>query len=174
MIKSSDLLSILITFAVGFFSGGYLYLTVMASSSSKASVPDQVAASEFTITSDVYGGCRDACPSFHVNNDGSYRYLFKPVRGEDSVLRQGNLPPQLHKRLRQVLTKSQLEAQSKSVEPLICNSYTDGIDVKYEISLNNKKFLLDSCGTAVVGEGQLWSTLSSVWTYFETEGGSGV
>ena len=53
------------------------------------------------------------------------------------------------------------------IEPAICNSYTDGIDVVYEITLDGKEYTLDSCGTAVEASSRLWEVLSSIWTYFE-------
>ncbi|MCA9362219.1 hypothetical protein KC906_02495 [Candidatus Kaiserbacteria bacterium] len=168
--RKEDKLSIGITFVVGFFVGGYLYLTNFAGFASQIATPDIEAVSEFVIVSDVYGGCREVCPSFQVQNDGSYRYLFTPGYGEDQVLRQGVLPRELERELRAVLTPAALMRQAAPIEPLICNSYTDGIDVIYEITLDGEEYTLDSCGTDVQAESRLWLTLGKIWTHFESGG----
>jgi hypothetical protein len=168
--KKEDFVSIMITFVVGFFIGGYLYTTNTARWVAEVETPDIEELSEFTIVGDVYGGCRSACPSFQLLGDGSYRYLFTPAAGADQVLRQGALPIQMRRNLRKVLTDEALLVQSKSIEPLICNSYTDGIDVKYEITIDSKDYVIDSCGTNVQSESALWVTLGEVWDYFEQTG----
>lgn len=168
--KNHDLLSILITFVVGVFVGGYLYTTSFAGFVARLETPDVEKVSEFTIVGEVYGGCREACPSFQVINDGSYRYLYTPYAGADQVVRKGTLPFQLQRNLRAVLTKNALIKQSQVRQPSVCNSYSDGIDVKYEIVIDGQEFILDSCGTTVDGGGDLWATLGSVWDYYEDQG----
>lgn len=169
-VKRQDLISILITFLVGVAAGMYLYLTGFAGLVSKLSIPDIEKATEFVIVGDVYGGCREACPSFQVVHDGSYRYLYTPAAGAEQVLRQGVLPISLRRQLEAVITPIELAKQSKEIQPLLCNSYSDGIDVKYEITLDGQLYVLDSCGTAVEAESELWITLGSIWTYYENLG----
>lgn len=166
--RKSDIISILITFIVGLFAGSYLYLTGFAPIEAEVSTPNSEEISQFTIVGDAYGGCRDACPSFQVVNDGSYRYLYTPAVGVDQVIRQGKLPYELHKKLRKELTESELINQSKIIKPSTCSSYADGIDVVYEITLNSKTYTINSCGTAADGKSELWATLSQVWSYYET------
>lgn len=167
MVKQ-DILSILITLAVGLFAGAYFYLTGFAGVVADMSVPERIAISEFTIVGDVYGGCMDACPSFQVVNNGSYRYFYTPEAGAEQILRQGTLPLDLQRQLKLILTKGTLAVEARQIEPSFCNSYVDGIDILYEVTLNSEKFILDSCGTSVIPEGSLWNTLSSIWSYFET------
>ncbi len=162
-------MSILITFVVGVFAGGYLYLVGFAGVESKLTTPTEEKLTEFVIVGDVYGGCREACPSFQIVNY-SYRYLFTPAAGAEQVLRQGTLPLDLRQRLKQALTTVELARQSTKIQPLMCNSYSDGIDVKYTVTLEGKVYILDSCGTAVEAESRLWTTLGDVWTYYETLG----
>lgn len=166
--KKQDFLSILITFVVGILLGGYLYLTDAANFIMKLSIPDEEMVSEFTIVGDVYGGCRSTCPSFQVLSDGSYHYLYTPSAGAEKVTRKGNIPFALQQQLKAAVTKNQLWGQSTAIEPAVCNSYTDGIDVKYEILLDGVTYTLDSCGTSVNTASPLWSALRSVWTFFET------
>ncbi len=172
--KKQDIISILITFLVGIFAGSYLYLTGFASFEDKFSIPGVEEVSEFSIVGDVYGGCQlgNACPSFQVLRDGSYRYFYTPAAGMDKILRKGTLPRKLQNKLKNVLSEIELVKQSKEITPSVCNSYSDGIDVKYQVTLNGSEYTLDSCGTAVVGEGALWSTLGEIWTYYETLSGN--
>lgn len=167
--RGQDIISVLITFTAGVLAGGFLYLTGgAATEDSKIAVPVAEKLSEFTIVGDVYGGCRDACPSFQVLNDGSYRYYRTPAAGAEKVLRQGTIPINLQRELKAVVTVPILEKQSKKIEPAVCNSFADGIDVKYKITLDNIDYVVDSCGTTVDDKGQLWTTLGSIWDYFET------
>lgn len=166
--KKQDVLSIFATFLVGFFAGGYFYLTNLAGFVSEVKTPDEEKVSEFIIVADVYGGCRDTCPSFQIQNDGTYRYLYTAEAGAEKVMRKGELPPRMLRQLRTIATVEALEEQSVPTEPPVCDSYTDGIDVEYEITLDGVVYTLDSCGTAVVGDGELWMGLQSIWDYFET------
>lgn len=165
--KNHELLSVLITFVVGVIAGGYLYINNFAGFVSKLETPDVEKVSEFIIVGDVYGSCREACPSFQVVSDGSYRYMYTPFAGASQVLRQGTLPAQLQKSLRTVLTDTALTKQSQVIQPLVCNSYSDGIDVKYSITIDGKEYSIDSCGTAVDAGSSLWATLGRVWDYYE-------
>ncbi len=166
--KKSDIISILITFVVGVVAGGYLYLTGFAPIESEVAVPDGQELEQFVIVGDIYGGCRNNCPSFRVINDGSYRFLYTPTIGGSQKTREGKLPYALFKKLRSVATASELEKQSQKMEPADCSSYSDGFDVLYEITLNGKLYVINSCGSAADGKSALWLSLQGVWDYFET------
>lgn len=167
MITREDKVSILLTFIIGFIAGGYFYVSNVAGLATKLETPDVKKASRFVVVADVYGGCRSTCPSFQIQNDSSYRYLYTPAAGADKIIREGDLSHDLMVQLRAVLTKEELRRQSAPIEPAICNSYTDGIDVVYEVTLDGEVFVLDSCGTDVHSDGKLWQTLASVWDFFE-------
>lgn len=167
MITREDKLSILFTFLIGFIAGGYFYISNVAGLATKLETPDVKKASKFVIVADVYGGCRNTCPSFQVQNDGSYRYLYTPAAGAEKIVRQGVLSHELMVRLRTALTKEALLKESVEIEPAICSSYTDGIDILYEITLDGEVFTVDSCGTDVSSDGQLWQALAAVWDFYE-------
>ena len=166
--KREDALTIFVTFLLGFFVGGYLYLTNAASLVAKLSTPTAEQPSRLMIVGDAYGSCRSVCPSFRVSHDGSYSYVYTPSAGAEQIVQKGTIPRSLMRELRSTLTKAALTRQSRPIQPAFCNSYTDGIDVVYEITLDGELYLLDSCGTDVDGEGSVWITLSKVWTYYET------
>jgi len=166
--KKQDILTILITFVIGILGGAYLYLTGFAPVESKMSLPDAVELAQFTLVSDVYGGCRNMCPSFQVVNNGSYRYIYTPPAGGDQVVRQGSLPISLQRNLKNALNSEILEDQSLPIEPTICNSYTDGVDVIYDITFAGQQYILDSCGTNVDLDSELWTSLRNIWNYLQS------
>jgi len=161
-----DLLSILITFVVGVLAGGYLYVAIFASIVEKADIPDQADISKLSIIGDVYGGCRERCSSFQVLGDASFKFLYYPTDGGGQKILEGKLPLSLQNRIDKAFKVSELERQSVEVEGTECASYTDGIDVVYEITLDGKKYIIDSCSTASDGESALWKTLSEIWQSF--------
>lgn len=168
--KQSEKLSILSTFIFGFLAGMYFYVTGFVFITDPTPVPTQEQAESLVIVGEAYGGCAlgGNCPSFRVASDGAYRYLYTPTAGEEQIVRDGRLPAALRRELSAVVVERSLEAQSRPIEPAICNSFTDGIDVRYEITLEGEDYELDSCGTNIDGEGELWTTLSKIWNYFET------
>jgi hypothetical protein len=167
--KRQDLLSILITFSMGAILGFYVYLAGFAPTTERVSTAIEEASDSLVITGEAYGGCQrvDNCPTFNIADDGSYRYFYTPLGTDEPVMREGVLPLALQQQLDRHVVQPPLEDQSRSIEPVFCESFVDGIDVQYDVSLNDVDFTLDSCGTDVVAESPLWQALSNIWTYFE-------
>lgn len=163
-----DILSILFTAVAGFFFGIYIFFAGWFGDHTSSNIPTQEEVWEFTIVADVYGGCRNTCPSFQIVQDGSFRYLYTPAAGQEQVIRDGAIPRALLRELNKVMTTASLEEQSEEITPSICNSFTDGIDVAYRITLEGEEYVLDTCGTAINTDSSLWLTLVKTWNYFET------
>jgi len=170
--KRQDILSILITFTVGFVAGIYVYVTGFVPTIATISTPVAQSVDELVIVSEVYGGCGSSCPSYQVLENGSYRYLYAPAFDQEQVLQTGNIPFGLNRDLRQTLVESQLVNQSRQTTPALCESFSGGIDVRYSIALNGTEYLLDTCGTAVDTNSALWQNLERVWAYLESAGNS--
>jgi hypothetical protein len=166
--KKEDVLNILITFVVGFLAGGYLYFAHFSKIVNPDSVDTAESAAEFTIIGEAYGSCNSACPSFQVVQDGSYRYQFVPEIGQERTIKSGTLPLDIQREVKRAFAEDELVAQSQPVTPPDCNSRNGGIDVRYKITLDGAEYTLDSCGTAVDGEGELWNGLAKIWSYFQT------
>jgi hypothetical protein len=166
--KRQDVLSILITFTVGFLAGGYLYLTHFSKLVSPDSVGSQEEISEFKIVSEAYGRCGDSCPSFQILNDGGYRYQYVPEVGAEKQFKTGTIPFTITRDIKNAIDVDDLVQQSQTVEPGDCNSLNDGIDVSYTITYEGAEYTLDSCGTAVDGNSELWKSLLETWNYFQT------
>ncbi len=166
--RRQDMTSILITFVVGFFAGGYLYLTHFSKLLAPDNVQSQEEISEFQVVSEAYGRCGDSCPSFQITNDGSYRYQYVTAAGAERQFKTGTMPFNITRNIKNSIDVDDLVRQSQPVEPANCNSYNDGIDVSYTITYDGAEYVLDSCGTAVDGNGELWESLSETWSYFQT------
>ena len=155
--------AIVATFLFGFFVGVYLYITGFAGLVTRIGVQDVSDVAELTIISDAYGGCKDTCPSFQVTNDGSYSYLHTTSVSVGQVMDQGTLPRKVRAELRTYLIASELKKQSEEIEPSECNSYLDGIDVTYNVTLDGVGYTLDSCKTNVDGTSKMWLALTKIW-----------
>lgn len=166
--KQQDTLSILITFVVGFVAGGYLYMTHFSKILNPDSVETAESAAEFTIIGEAYGSCNSVCPSFQVVRDGSYRYQFTAEVGQERTIKSGTLPLDVQREVKRAFIEDELVAQSQPIVPTDCNSRNAGIDVRYKITLEGAEYTLDSCGTAIDGEGALWNGLAKIWSYFQT------
>lgn len=167
--KRQHLLTILITFAMGIFIGFYVYLAGFAPAAERVSTVIDETTGGLVITGEAYGGCDRVgnCSTYNVAADGSYRHLYTPLGSDEQVVREGVLPLALQQQLDKYVVQSALEQQSRSIEPVFCESFVDGIDVLYTVTLDDIDFTLDSCGTDVVAESALWQALSNVWTYLE-------
>ena len=168
LMKRQDLLSILITFTVGFMAGGYLYVTHFSKLLNPDSVQTVDAVNELTIIGEAYGSCNEVCPSFQVLKDGSYRYQFTAEVGQEKTIKSGTLPLDVQRAIKGALVEDELVTQSQPITPTDCNSRNNGIDVRYTITLEGAEYSLDSCGTAVDGDGELWNGLAKIWNYFQT------
>lgn len=166
--QRQDVLSVLITFAVGFVGGGFLYFVHFGKLLNSTDTSTQAAVENLIIEGEAYGSCGDDCPSFQVKSDGSYRYQFAERKGMPKTIKSGELPSELKRAIKEAMIADDLEAQSESIQPTNCNSYNNGIDVRYGITLKGDDFMLDSCGTTVDGNSKAWTTLGAIWKYFET------
>tara|TARA_B100001989_G_C24397431_1_gene392403 strand:+ start:117 stop:623 length:507 start_codon:yes stop_codon:yes gene_type:complete len=163
-----DWLSVVITLIAGIFTGAYFYTTGFLPLVNNGVADDRIALTEFSVTADMYGGCRNVCPSFHVNNDGEYRVIYGADDNGERLTREGVLPLNISRQLKVNLTPEALAIESEPVDPESCNSDVDGLDLIYEITVAGETYFLDSCGTAVDGDGELWQSLATVWDYFNT------
>ena len=77
------------------------------------------------------------------------------------------MPFAMQQQLQQHVLQPALTAQRLPIQPVFCESFVDGIDVRYRVTLDGVESVLNSCGTDVVADSALWQALSNIWTYFE-------
>jgi hypothetical protein len=167
--KRQDLLNMLFTFVVGVFVGVYVFFAGFAPTTQQIGDTVEDIGQSLVITGEAYGGCDrpGTCPSFNIADNGDYRYFYTPRSATSQVLREGSLPLAIQQQLKRYGTVGALEQFSAPVNPVMCESYVDGIDVRYIIELEGAVYVLDSCGTDVDAATQLWETLAGLWYYFD-------
>lgn len=167
--KKSDLVNILFTFIVGLVAGVYLFFMGFAPTTAVIEDTVEEIGVSLTITGEAYGGCDmvGTCPSFNIADNGQYRYAYTPRGATAQVLREGTLPLAMQNDLERYAITPALERFSEPIEPIMCESYRDGIDVRYSIVLEDEVYVLDSCGTNVNADTMLWQTLAQLWSYFD-------
>jgi hypothetical protein len=170
--KKQDLVSIAITGAMGFFAGIFMFVSYSNSlpvvGVTGDQVPTQAESEAYSIIAETYGICEEACPSFQLLENGSYRYRYTEVRGEPAVIREGTLPLSLQSDVRRALEPEVLSAQSDIANRTVCASQSDAVDFRYEITLEGEEYVLDSCTTAIDDQSDVWRALTAAWNYFQT------
>jgi hypothetical protein len=167
--KRQDILNILFTFVIGVVVGVYVFFAGFAPTADRIETAVEDIGQSLVVTGEAYGGCdrAGACPSFNIANNGDYRYVFTPRGANEAVLLEGTLPLDIQRQMKRSLQPDVLRQFSVSIDPIMCDSYVDGIDVRYIIELNDEMYEVDSCGTAVDGDSVAWETLGGLWYYFE-------
>ncbi len=169
-IKRQELLSVLVTFLIGFIAGAYLYLVGYAPQFQASQGVDDAETSELVIVGQMYGGMRVGLPpSFQVNEDGTYRYLpFSENPDVPAPAVSGELPSDLRRAVVGALSERALTAAATEVTPEMCAQMVDGVDYRYLISFGGTEYRLDTCGTDFSHEAGMGPVLMELWTYFDT------
>ena len=166
--EKDDLISIIITIIVGLVGGAYLYVAHFTRLYGNDGVDTQAEQAQFSLMGEAYGSCGTNCPAFQVKNDGSYRYRYYTEVNQPPTVREGTLPLSEQRTLKRALDEAALSKQSETVSPGTCNSATGGIDIRYAVTYKSQQYRIDSCGTAVDSEGDIWKAFSIIWQYLQT------
>jgi len=163
-----DKLSILITFTVGFFAGVYLYVAGFATTFELPEVTTGDVYAGFVIEGEGYGACEidNTCLSFQLLESGAYRGLYDVVSG-DTVVKEGVIPRALRRELLEALVPSQMAIESK---PNLgeCRFPPDQTNYRFEVTSEGKKYILDTCTSALDYNGEIWAALVKLWNYLAT------
>lgn len=169
--EKQELLSMLITFVVGFLAGMFLYINVFPTMLQQDDVGTLAEQGEFEIISQAYGGCRSDCPAFRVAADGTFRFQFTERAGEEPMIRSGTLPRRLQREISREVTVAAIALQTSEVPPQNCASASGGIDIRYDVTLGGATYRLDSCRTDVDFTSDAWVTLGAIWEYLNNLSG---
>jgi len=163
-------LAFLTTFLMGLAIGVYVYFAGYAPVATEVVEVTQEFTESLEVVGEAYGACTSSglCPSFQVADDGDYRYFYRPAGSDELILREGSLSRAMQADLRRSVSVNELQVASRPTNPVFCNSYENGIDVRYRVTVGETDYNLDSCGTDVNPDGALWVSLSNIWNYFET------
>lgn len=162
------MVSILITIVIGVVAGAYLYIAHFTKLYGHDEVATQEEQAEFSLLAEAYGSCGSSCPAFQLKHDGSYRYRFYTDTTLPPTVKEGTLPLNEQRVVGRALDAEALAEQSQAVPIGTCNSATGGVDIKYTVVYKSQPYKIDSCGTAVDSEGDLWLAFNAVWQYLQT------
>ncbi len=148
-----------LTFITGAFGGAYLYITTFAPQYTQDDVPEK---NQITIVGEMYGGCARGgqCASFRLSGDRLYQYM----KSEDER-EEGKIPRDLLDAVLSQLSAYRLQSYAAPAAIRDCHSYVDGIDYKYEVSFEGKRYVLDTCTTLLPHDSKLQMSLLDVWDY---------
>lgn len=164
--NAEHIISIAITFLFGLAVGMILYLSSGLSFDFLSSIVKNQADKQLVIVGEQYGECEPDCQQFRLEADGTYRFLYTPDMQIGRVVRDGTLPTDLAKKIKQAITSREIQSQSKPISVTGgCKTSINGVNVRYQIKLGGEEYLIDSCLTAVVPDSQLWLGLDSIWLY---------
>lgn len=145
------------------FSGAYLYVTSFAPDYQQSDV-EELAEIDFRIQGQMIGGCAMAgvCPSFVLNQNRLYEYVpaYKLQDGEPEKI-TGKMDVESFKAVVAKVQASNMEILTKG-NSLNCDSYVDGIDYSYHVTLDGEMYDLNTCGTNFKNS-QLEQTFRPLW-----------
>lgn len=168
--QGNDVMTIVITFIIGFVGGFYFFLTGYApyaeSIKQQFNTDKQSEASSLVVVAKQYGGCEQTrqCASFQIDYDGTYRYLpYSVLQG--AVPEQGVLPRSIQNEVKKLANQTKLDNASRMKRGENCISYVDGIDYNYEILFAGQVYVLDTCRTNLSEYPEIVETFNRVWVY---------
>jgi hypothetical protein len=165
-----DWILFIFTFIVGLFAGLYLYYTTF--------VPEYVEnrqleelmdarRTDLQVIGEQYGGCeRLGCASFQLTGDRQYRYQAGYVRNTAENIETGDLPRTLFSTVKAALDATDLSAAASPAQRT-CQSWSDGVDVRYRIAYGEDEYILDSCTTQFSERSPLGLVLADVFAYLD-------
>lgn len=163
---AKTLMTLGFTFLVGCFSGAYLYVTVFAPQyvSDGFEDPSEIT---FKLQGQAYGGCfrGGSCPMIELESNRSYVYL-QPASSLVEELRvAGKMSREDFSELVDLLSETNFSRLSQESNRS-CDSYVDGIDYRYNVTIDGESFELDTCGTTFYNS-NLERTLRALWSDFK-------
>lgn len=153
------------SFLMGVISGVFLYVTVYAPEYATDDIATQSTTSALTVEGRMYGGCSrsDSCASFRLLEDGTYNYL----ASTDAEVEKRTLPKKIARPLFSAIGTEAFFDATESVNPTSCNSYFDGTDFMYEVTLGDNRYTLDTCTTALAYNDELQQLFIDAWQFMQ-------
>ena len=165
-----DKVVLALTFCMGVISGMYFYTMDFKPTYLPERQDDIEERDAFSVVGRAYGGHTVAeyvHPSFRVAEDGTFEYFEGGTDAEEAPI-DGVLPDTLYRTLVNEIETADLERLSLRASKDFCNTYVDGFDYIYRITMDGEQHELDTCASALPYENDLAQALMDVWIYFET------
>lgn len=152
------------TFLFGFMTGVVVYFAANTGKEGDGSI--EPIGKGMTITASVYGGCElVGCPSYRIENNGSYAYVVWTPEGNE-VRYEDTLTDKQLTILRSQLKLTDFDRLDDTEFTGTCPIAFDGPAYRYAIEYRGERYEVDSCIEVVDGE-PLFATLTEYFTIFE-------
>jgi len=171
--KKQDIVTILFTLICGIVAGSYLFVVgfrpqVVQVTSELVSPPDL--SKLIIIEGYQYGGCERTgqCASFRIQDDGEYSYVATSIPTTEGRF-GGVIPRRDWQAIRNRLSAPVLAQGATRVSPGDCASFVDAIDVRYEITFQGERYMLDTCQTSLSEADELKKLLDGLWQFIRAD-----
>lgn len=163
MISNQDKISIILTFLMGLFAGGYLYLTGFATTFEPPEASEADVYTQFVITAESYGECEndDTCLSFQVLQNGSFRAIYDGLA--EAGPKDGRIPLSMRGDLYDTLTSTALASAARTSTQANCHYV--GTNYRFEITRDEVEYMIDTCSSSISYESAEWAVLANLWNY---------
>lgn len=151
---------------MGMISGAFLYLTVFAPSyESDIDTTESIGADRVVVQGSMYGGCMemDMCASFKLVDDRSYNYL----EYTDAEIEKGKIPSEMSDVIFSYIGSNAFFNDTKKAASDSCDSFVDGIDYRYEVTLDDEQYILDTCNTVFLYDTAAQNLLLQTWEFMD-------
>lgn len=158
-------LVLIATFVFGFLTGVIVYIQTNTGEEGDGSI--ESIAKGIAITASLYGGCeRIGCPSYRIEDDGSYIYIIWTNEGNE-VRYEDTLSDKQLAVLKTQMKETDFERLIDTEFTGTCPITFDGPAYEYTLEYRGERYELDSCIEVLEGE-PLFTTLSEYFTIFDT------
>lgn len=140
-------LLIVFTFLMGFLTGvfGYFWSRTTDDGSSAPSVMEEVREDGYELLVTVYGGCeRIGCPSFRLQDDGTYQYL-APTRVREYARYEDAISAKQNDTILGLVEGTSFEDVENTEFLGTCPITYDGIAYRFDIRVEAERYSFDSC-----------------------------
>jgi hypothetical protein len=159
-----DRLSIIITFVIGIFVGGYLYLTGFLPTYHLPEAMTKDAYEGLVLIADAYGACQidDTCLSFQLLPDRSFTAVIGA--GSTSYTRKSDVSRGAMSSFIKAISPAALNANSQRLAEYSCR-YTgpEATNFRFQVTYEGKNYVIDTCQSQVDYQGALWKALVGMY-----------
>lgn len=166
--KRQDILTLVTTFLVGAIAGGYVYVTGFKPQFEEFTGQTAEVYEDLVLVGEQYGGdVQGTLPSFQLLSNGTFTYIPATPSTATVEPKQGTVPRGIWNDIVRAVDADTLYSNAELITVTDCSSFVDGIDYRYEITLDSVVYNLDTCGTDFTST-EIRQALDKLWKYFAT------
>jgi hypothetical protein len=159
-----DRFSIIITFVIGIFVGGYLYLTGFLPTYHLPEAMTQDAYEGLVLIADSYGACQveDTCLSFQLLPDRSFTAVVGV--GSASYTRKDDVSRGGMSSFLKAVSPAALSTNSQPLAEYSCRyNGPEATNFRFQVTYGGKNYVIDTCQSQIDYQGALWLSLVGIY-----------